>query len=139
MGPPREPYDLPDALIANREELRRRSRAERVRPLWLWTGVLTGPVAFLIVHVAGGILVTHGCGHASGNFLGLTDGQLAVLAISLACAVVTTAAGLKSWSIWRLTSLRQDEVSVEGMPRVPFWALGGTILSAFFLFAIALT
>src|SRR5438309_1259435 len=127
--------DLPERLTSNREELRRRSRAERVRPLWLWVGIVTGPLAFLVVRIASIVLVSQGCGHgAEPHMLGLSPPQLAIAGITALGALVTIAAGLLAWRIWRRTSLREDEVSAGSMPRVPFWALGGVLLSAFFLF-----
>jgi hypothetical protein len=102
-----------------------------VRPLWLWAGIVTGPVAFAVVRLAGILLLSHGCGNSAPEFL--TAG------ITIAGAVMTIAAGYLSWRIWRWTSLREDEVSTGNMPFVPFFALGGTLLSAFFLFGIIIT
>jgi hypothetical protein len=133
MSPLHLPNDLPQALIANREELRRRSRSERIRPLWLWVGILTGPVAFAAVRLASIILLSHGCGGA------LSPAVIATAGITLVGAVVTVGAGLLSWYIWRWTSLREDEVSTGNMPRVPFFAMGGVLVSAFCLFGIVTT
>lgn len=138
MDPPEVPDDIPESLAAHREELRRRSRAERVRPLWLWIGILTGPVAFLVVRTAGIVLLSHACGGGT-RVLAMSPAELATVGITVLGALVTAAAGLLSWRIWRQTSLREDEVSSGAMPRVPFWALGGVWLSAFFLFAIVIT
>jgi hypothetical protein len=138
MGSSHVPGDLPETLAANREELRRRSRAERVRPLWLWIGILTGPVAFLVVRTAGILLLSHACHGASTRVLDQSP-EAATAVITILGAVATSTAGFMSWRIWRRTSLRADEVSSGTMPRVPFWALGGVLLSAFFLFAIAIT
>ena len=141
MGTPPAPHSLPDALVANREDLRRRARAERIRPLWLWIGILTGPVAFLGVRIASIVLVSHSCGQtATGlRMLGLGSSQLGLAGVTLMGALLTIGAGVVSWSIWRRTSLREDEVSVEQMPQVPFLALGGILLSGFFLLAIVMT
>jgi hypothetical protein len=140
MDRPDLPHDLPETLAADREELRRRSRAERVPSLWLWAGVVTGPAAFLVVRTASIILLSRGCGHVSGvAILGLSAPHVQTAAITVLAALVTVASGLLSWRIWRRTSLPQDEVSTGNMPRVPFWALGGALLSAFFLAAIMLT
>lgn len=125
-------------LAANREELRRRSRAERVRSLWLWIGIVTGPLAFLAVRIAGILVVSHGCGRTSA-WLGQSPSTLVIAGITLLGALVTIGAGVMSWRIWRRTSMREDEVSTGNMPRVPFWALGGVLLSAFFVFGIAIT
>lgn len=141
MSASRAPHDLPDALRANREDLRRRARAERVRPVWLWIGILTGPVAFLAVRIVSIVLVTHGCSQAaagSGPF-GLSSSGMVTAGVTVVGALLTIGAGLMSWSIWRKTSLSEDEVSVEHMPRVPFWALGGMLLAAFFLLSIVIT
>lgn len=140
MEPPPLPDDLPDSLVAQREELRRRSRAERVRPLWLWVGIVTGPVAFLVVRTAGIILLSHTCGNGSGTGTSaFSTPELAAAGITVLGALATIASGFLSWRIWRRTSLREDEVSSGSMPRVPFWALGGVWLSGFFLFAILIT
>ena len=140
MGTPQLPRDLPEALAANREELRRRSRAERVRSLWLWIGILTGPVAFAVVRIASIVLLSHDCGQIAGtHLLGLSPYQVATAGITLLGALVTMGAGLLSWRIWRQTSLPEDEVTTGNMPRVPFWALGGMLMSGFCLLALALT
>src|SRR5689334_17846448 len=140
MSTPHLPGDLPDVLAANREELRRRSRAERVHSIWLWIGILAGPLAFLVVRLASIVLLDHHCGRAAqARFLGMSSPQLAIAGITLLGAVVTVAAGLRAWQIWRFTSLPEDEVSNEEMPRVPFWALGGILVSAFCLLGIAIT
>ncbi len=140
MGSQQVPGDLPESLAASREDLRRRSRAERVRPLWLWIGILTGPVALLVVRTAGIVLISHACGQSPGaGRLGLSPAELATAGIYALGALATIGAGLLSWRIWRRTSLAEDEVSSGAMPRVPFWALGGVLLSAFFLFAIIIT
>jgi hypothetical protein len=140
MRTPHLPRDLPEILSANREELRRRSRAERVPSQWLWIGILTGPVAFAVVRIASIVLLSHDCGRMAGpHVLGLSLPQAATAGITLVGALVTLGAGLLSWRIWRQTSLPQDEVSVGNMPRVPFWALGGILLNAIFLPAIAYT
>lgn len=134
------PPEIPESLAANREELRRRSRSERVRPLWLWTGIVTGPVAFAIVRLAGILLLSHDCGRrAVTRVLGMSPPELATAGITVAGALVTIAGGYLSWRIWRWTSLRGDEVTTGNMPFVPFFALGGALLSAFFLFGILIT
>src|SRR5579884_2001851 len=140
MSESRAPHDLPDALAANREDLRRRSRAERIHPLWLWIGILAGPLSFLMVRVAGIVLLSHGCGQtATRSVLGLSSPQLITTGITILGVLITLAAGLLSWRIWRRTSLAEDEVSAGNMPRVPFWALGGMLLNAFFLLFILVT
>jgi|SRR5579884_1452659 len=140
MEPPRADHDLPESVLRDREELRRRARAERVHPLWLWIGIVTGPLAFVLVRTAGIVLVSQTCSKAAASgLLGLSPSQSLTAGITLLGALVTTVAGVISWRIWRRTSLGEDEVSAEGMPRVPFWALGGTLLSAFFVLAIAVT
>lgn len=140
MDHPDLPHDLPETLAADREELRRRSRAEHVSSRRLWAGILTGPAAFLMVRTASIILLSRGCGRVSGaGIVGLSTPHVETAAITLLAALVTTASGLLSWRIWRRTGLPQDEVSTGSMPRVPFWALGGALLSAFFLVAILFT
>lgn len=140
MGTPHLPRDLPEALAANREELRRRSRAERVHSLWLWVGIITGPVAFAAVRIASIILLSHNCDSVAGTHLpGISTPQAVTAAITILGVLVTMGAGLLSWHIWRRTSLPEDEVTTENMPRVPFWALGGMLVSGFCLIAIVLT
>lgn len=109
-------------------------------PLRLWVGIVTGPIAFLVVRVASIVLLSHGCGHGTATrVLGLSPAEVATAGITLLGALLTIGAGLMSWHIWRRTSLRQDEVTSGSMPRVPFWALGGVLMSAFFLFGIVVT
>lgn len=139
MGPPRIPRDLEEILAAGREDLRRRSRAERVRPISLWIGILTGPIAFLIVRTLSIILLSHACASTGSQILGLPSAQVAIAVVTLLGALATLGAGLLSWRIWRRTSLPEDEVTSGAMPRVAFWALGGGLLSAFFLVAIVFT
>lgn len=140
MSTPHVPRDLPEAVVANREELRRRSRAERVRPIWLWIGIVTGPLAFAVVRIASIILLAHSCSRAAGtSLLGMSLSQVTAAGITLLGALATIGAGLIAWRVWRRTSLPQDEVTTGNMPRVPFWALGGLLVSAFCLFAIAFT
>jgi hypothetical protein len=136
MNSDQVPPDLHETLAPHREELQRRSRAERVHSVWLWIDIVTGPIAFLVVRIASIILLSHGCSTGAGALLGLSLPQLATAGVTILGALVTIGAGLVSWRIWRCTSLREDEVSTGNMPRVPFWALGGVLLCAFFLFAI---
>lgn len=134
------PSDLLEVLSASREDLRRRSRAERVRSLWLWIGILTGPVALLVVGVISVVLLSLDCGRVvKPHVLGHLSFQVATGAITLLGALVTIGAGLISWRIWRWTSLPEDEVTFGDMPRVPFWALGGVLLSTFCLAGILYT
>lgn len=141
MGASQAPHNLPDALIANREDLRRRSRAERVRLVWLWIGILTGPLAFLAVRTVSVVLLSHTCPHAvpGPHLFGLSSPQLVTAGVTVVAVLLTGGAGLVSWRIWRRTSLPGDEVWEEQMPRVPFWALGGMLLGGFFLLAILYT
>jgi predicted transporter len=96
-------------------------------------------VAFALVRIAGILLVSHGCDRTGTMWLGQSPATLAIAGITLLGALATIGAGLLAWRIWRRTSMPQDEVSDEGIPRVPFWALGGMLLSAFFLFGILIT
>lgn len=140
MGSQHGPRDLLEVLSANRDDLRRRSRAERVRSLWLWIGILTGPVALLVVRIASDVLLSQNCSRVvEPRLLGHSPLQVATGAICLVAALLTIGAGLLAWRIWRWTSLPGDEVDTEDMPRVPFWAMGGVLVSAFCLAGIVYT
>ena len=114
-------------------------RSQSIPPLWLWLGALGGPIAFALDRLASIVLVSEGCGTGGSRILGLTTSQMLVAIITVVTALIAVAAGLVSWRIWRHTGRPEDETSVGNIARVPFWALGGLILSAIFLAAIVET
>src|SRR5438309_10998963 len=73
-------------------------RAGRVNPLWLWFGVLGGPVAFGLVRLIGSLLVISRCVRpaAGSALLGLTSAQQMMSLVTIGAAIIAAAAGIAS-------------------------------------------
>jgi hypothetical protein len=116
-------------------------RERRANPLWLWFGVLGGPVAFGLVRLVGSLLVISQCGHSTAGsaHLGLTSAQQMMILVTIGAAIVAAAAGIASWRVWRQTRRQTEGESGESLSSAPFWALGGLFLSSVFFALILLT
>ena len=95
------------------------------RDLALWTGVLTGPVVWLINLQIQFVLAPWICA---------LHWKPAALAITLAAALVIVAGGLLSWKQWR--QLAQETGDAHPETRPPIMALAGVVLSLGFLLVV---
>src|SRR5207245_9239806 len=81
------------------------ARGSRINPLWLWFGVLGGPVAFGVARLVGIALTSGHCVRpaAASALFGLTPAEQLMAAVTIAAALVAGAAGIASWHVWRRT------------------------------------
>jgi hypothetical protein len=96
-------------------------------PLPLWTGILAGPIAWSITHLANYALAPWSCSHQRASLL---------FVIPISAFVVAALGGLVASTAWRHTPA--DAPTDGGRPRqrARFMALLGMAVSAFFALTI---
>lgn len=142
MAPARPPETRQRLRLVHLPEDRRLGTAGgAVHPLLLWIGVLGGPLAFGLVRLAGLLLITGSCRHATGSAAvqGLSSSQVILAAITVLGALLAASSGLLSWRLWRRVRRYSEDQSGESMRPAPFWALGGVFLGSVFFVAVLLT
>jgi hypothetical protein len=97
------------------------------RELALWTGVLGGPVVWLLSFEANFALAPWAC---------TFDAKLALYIVSVVALVSAAASGLLAWRQWK--DLGQEWPGEGGgvLPRSRIMAIGGVLLSAMFFLVI---
>lgn len=112
-----------------------------VNRLHLVLGLLGGPLAFVLVRLAGLALLAGRCTSQSdsGTLIGPSTSQQLMVAITVLCAFIAGASGIISWHVWRQTRRGAEKQTGESERAVPFWALGGLFLSGVFFLLIVLT
>jgi hypothetical protein len=87
----------------------------------LWTGLLAGPIVWLISFEANFALVPWAC---------IWQGKLALYLVSLAAFVLSAAAGSLAWRQWTELGREADPRGGDPLSRSRIMAFGGIILSA---------
>ncbi len=97
------------------------SSAASNRDLALWTGVLAGPIVWLISFEANFALVPWAC---------IWQGKLALYLVSLVAFLLSAAAGFLAWRQWTELGREVDPRGGDALSRSRIMAFGGIILSA---------
>jgi hypothetical protein len=90
------------------------------RDFTLWTGLLTGPTAWLISFEARFALAQWACA---------THGKVALYAISALALVITAVSGLLAWREWNGVGQETPGDAEGPIPRQRIMAIGGVLLS----------
>ena len=86
----------------------------------LWTGLLLGPIVWLIAFETGFALTDWACAMRA---------RSAALIIWLVALAITSVSGLLAWSEWRRLGREVPGDGAGAVPRARLMALGGVLLS----------
>lgn len=97
------------------------------RDLALWTGVLAGPIVWLLSFEANYALAPWAC---------IFQAKLALYLVSIAALILCAGSGMVAWRQW--TELGREWPGTGGgaLPRSRIMAIGGVLLSAMFFLVI---
>ncbi len=93
----------------------------------LWTGVLAGPIVWLLSFEANFALAPWAC---------TFDAKLALYIVSVIALVLAAASGLLSWRQWKELGQEWPGEGGGAVPRGRIMAIGGVLLSAMFFLVI---
>jgi hypothetical protein len=97
--------------------------------LALWTGVLAGPIVWLLSFEAKFALAPWACTFQS---------EAALYSIAIAALILCAASAVLSWQEWRTLGSQSNNEAEDASARGNFMALGGIVLSAgFFIVVLA--
>ena len=97
------------------------------RDLALWTGILAGPVVWLISFQANYALVPWAC---------IFGGKLALYLVSVAAIAACAASGLLAWREWNALGREIPGEGADPLSRGRIMAISGVVLSASFLLVV---
>jgi len=97
------------------------------RDLALWTGVLGGPIVWLLSFEANFALAPWAC---------TFDAKLALYIVSVVALVLAAASGLLAWRQWKELGQEWPGEGDGALPRSRIMAIGGVLLSAMFFLVI---
>ncbi len=97
------------------------------RDFALWTGLLAGPIVWLISFEANFALAPWAC---------VTQGKAALYAVSIGALVLSGGSGLLAWREWGDLGKQPPGDSEGTLPRSRIMALGGVLSSALFFLVI---
>ena len=97
------------------------------RELALWTGILAGPIVWLVSFEANFALAPWAC---------VTRGKLALYGVSILALLFAAASGLVAWREWKVAGERAPGDGEGALPRIRIMALGGVLLSVLFFLVI---
>ena len=87
----------------------------------LWTGVLAGPIVWLISFQTNFVLVPWAC---------VFQGKLALYLVSLVALLLVAGSGLLAWKQWSQLGKQAEFEGAGALPRSRIMAFGGIMLSA---------
>lgn len=87
----------------------------------LWTGILAGPIVWLISFETNFALVPWAC---------IFQGKLALYLVSLVALVIAAGSGLLAWKQWSELGKEPEFEGAGALPRGRIMAFGGIMLSA---------
>lgn len=93
----------------------------------LWTGVLAGPIVWLLSFEANFALAPWAC---------TFDAKLALYIISVIALLLAAASGLLAWRQWKELGQEWPGEGGGALPRSRIMAIGGVLLSAMFFLVI---
>ena len=95
--------------------------------LWLWVGLLTAPLAFLLHLEVNYALVTQLC---------QSEHKLAMHMVTLAFLLVSAGGGLIAWSNWKALGQKWPGEAGSVMERSRFMAIVGLLISLLVIFGL---
>ena len=100
---------------------------EMSRDFALWTGLLAGPIVWLISFEANFALAPWAC---------VFQAKLALYVVSIVALLLAAASGFLAWRQWSALGRELPGDGGGGLPRLRVMALGGVLLSAMFFLVI---
>jgi hypothetical protein len=97
------------------------------RDLALWTGILAGPIVWLVSFEATFALVPWAC---------LFQAKLALYIVRILALALAAGSGLLAWRQWSELGREQPGEGAGALPRSCVMALGGVLLSSLFFIVI---
>jgi hypothetical protein len=97
------------------------------RDFALWTGLLAGPIVWLISFEANFALSSWAC---------VTQGKAALYAVSVLALLLSAGSGLLAWREWGELGKEPPGDGEGAMPRSRMMAMGGVLLSTLFCLVI---
>lgn len=97
------------------------------RTFVLWTGILTGPVVWLVSFEINYALAPWAC---------VTEQKAALYFVSLLALIVSAASGILAWREWKQLGGEWPGEGGGAIPRSRIMALSGMVLSAMFCLVI---
>ena len=97
------------------------------RDFALWTGILAGPIIWLISFEAKFALAPWAC---------VAQGKLGLYSVSILALILAAASGLLAWHEWKVVGQTAPGDSDGTLPRTRIMAIGGVLLSALFFLVI---
>jgi hypothetical protein len=97
------------------------------RNLALWTGILAGPIVWLVSFEATFALVPWAC---------LFQAKLALYIVRILALALAAGSGLLAWRQWNELGREQPGEGAGALPRSRIMALGGVLLSSLFFIVI---
>jgi hypothetical protein len=97
------------------------------RDLALWTSLLAGPIVWLVSFEANFALAPWAC---------ITQGKVALYAVSIIALVLSAGSGLLAWREWAELGKESPGDSEGTLPRSRIMAIGGVLFSVLFFLVI---
>jgi hypothetical protein len=97
------------------------------RDLALWTGLLAGPIVWLISFEANFALAPWAC---------VTQGKAALYVVSILALLLSAGSGLLAWREWGELGKESPGDGEGALPRSRVMAIGGVLLSVLFFLII---
>jgi hypothetical protein len=97
------------------------------RDLALWTGLLAGPIVWLISFEANFALAPWAC---------VTQGKAALYVVSILALLLSAGSGLLAWREWDELGKESPGDGEGALPRSRVMAIGGVLLSVLFFLII---
>jgi hypothetical protein len=110
----------------------------KARKSLLWFGVLGPPLAWVAQLFVDYYLSSLRCapGFTWVRWVGTSGFTILIVVATVIAALIAIAAGLGAWTIWRKLNTSVAATAEGATGRVPFMALGGMLLSLYFLLLI---
>lgn len=97
------------------------------RDFALWTGILAGPVVWLISFELNFLLAPWAC---------VFEDKLPLYIISIVALIISAASGSLAWREWKALGINPGDEDATGIPRARVMAVSGVLLSAMFFLVI---
>ncbi len=97
------------------------------RDFALWTGILAGPIVWLISFEANFALAPWAC---------VFQAKIALYIVSIVALAIAAASGILAWRQWSALGREWPGPGGAGLPRGRIMAIGGVLLSAMFFLVI---
>lgn len=97
------------------------------RDVALWTGILSGPIVWLLSFEANFALAPWAC---------VFQAKLALYLVSIAALLLTASGGLLAWRQWSAAGKAAPGDEAGALPRIRVMAIGGVLMSGMFFLVI---